>query len=86
MKRPDRQGGGSTVSAARRRPAVAVGVPLTLIHTNNSPNPVSMRLTALFDFPGGVTVAEAQNIISKRLKLDPKLAGLIVRRVVYGTT
>ena len=36
---------------------------LNLIHTSNSPNPMPMRLTARFDWPEGVSIAQAVNDI-----------------------
>lgn len=36
---------------------------LNLIHTNNSPKPASMRVTARFDFAEGVTIPQAQSLI-----------------------
>lgn len=43
-----------------------------------------MRVTARFDFPGGVTVQEAENIIRKRLRISRPLADLMVGRLSDG--
>lgn len=59
--------------------------PLILIHRNNCSNPASMRVTARFDFPGGVTFEEAEKLISWRLGIGSPLAHLVARRGSDGT-
>jgi hypothetical protein len=59
---------------------------LILIHTNNSPNPALARPAARFDLPGGVTLQEAEKLISERLKIGLPLAHLVVRRSLDGHT
>lgn len=86
MRPPNGPSGGSAVSAARRPPEGSVFTPNNLIHRNKVPNPIGMRVTARFDFLGGITAEEAEMIVSERLKIDKLMAGLIVRRRVYGTT
>lgn len=81
-----RSPGGSTVSVARRRSGWPFLAPNNLIHRNNSPESISMRVSGRFDLPGGVTLEEAEMVIAHRLKLPRLLAGLIVRRRVYETT
>lgn len=62
-------------------PGQAGGGSLNLIHTNNCSNPASMRLTARFDFPNGVSLAEAQRVID--FAFGP-LGELMLRRGLDG--
>lgn len=59
MKRP----GGGRQAERRTPPGRGALAPLNLIHTSNSPNPMPMRVTARFDWPEGVSIAQAVNDI-----------------------
>jgi len=72
-------GAGGEGSAARR--STARSRSLNLIHTNNCSNPASMRVTARFDFPDGVSLAEAQKVIN--FAFGP-LGALMLRRADGG--
>ncbi len=59
---------------------------LILIHTNKVPNPALARPAARFDLPGGVTLEEAEKIISERLEIGFPLAHLVLRRSLDGAS
>ena len=75
-----------TDSAQRGQAGGSRSGPLNLIHRNNSPEPIGMRVSARFDFPGGVTIQEAADIISRRLRVGSPLAQLMARRHFNGKT
>lgn len=61
---------------ARTRLPGALDAPQDLIHRNNSPKPVSMRVSARFDFSEGVPVG----VLFDALKLPFPVAVEVLRR------
>lgn len=60
--------------------------PLNLIHRNKVPNPIAMRVSGRFDFPGGVSFKEAEAIIASRLGGSSIVALLFARRAMHAAT
>jgi hypothetical protein len=69
---------GSKPDGREAKPKTA---PLYLIHTNNSPNPVSMRVPAVFEADSGLSFVRRKEVLG--VMVGP--LGFLIYRRSYGT-